>query len=640
MSLKHAIASLAIVLLSAGLVLVAGRWLPLIRGAENATYDVRMARLGAAMPQSEHIVLVTVTESTLAQFPYRAPLDRAFLADLLEHLGAVGVGAIGLDILLDQPTEPAKDARLAKVLAASPVPIIAITGDQRDGLTAAQQSYIDTALGALTAAFASLPGDVSDGGVRRHDPVRIGPDGPQRSLAAALAAIVGVDPPETSFHLGYRGRPDASTPPFATYPAEAASLLPDDWLAGKLVLIGADLPHADRIRTPFSIAGASDMAGVEAHAHALDHMLEGRAAPRLGVRGIVVLLLAAALAGVVVVSLAMPLWAMLLLGAALLAGYWVSAFAGYAAGWPLLPVIQPSLGFLLAAGLGSAVLTRRERARRRFLRQAFAHYVSPAVVDRLAADPSKLALGGERREMTFLFTDISGFTRLTEALDPPVMVSLLNAYLDGMCRIVLESGGTVDKLVGDAVHAFFGAPDDQADHAARAVACALKLDAHAARFAAEQQAAGIAFGGTRIGVTTGPAIVGNFGGTVFDYTAHGDVVNTAARLEAANAALGTRICVAEATTRQCPDTLFRPIGVLGLRGKARSVAVFEPLAGSSAPAIDAYITAYGLLKARDTAARDAFQALAAAWPDDRLVARHLERLEAGETGVEMTIETK
>jgi len=640
MSLKHVFASLAIVLLSAALVLAAGRWLPLVRGAENATYDARVARLGVAMPQSEHIVLVTVTESTLAQFPYRSPLDRAFLADLIEHLGAVGVRAIGLDILLDQPTEPAKDARLAKALAASPVPIVAITGDRRDGLTAAQQSYLDATLGTVITAFASLPGDVSDGAVRRHDPSRSGADGPQRSLAAALAAIAGVNPPKTSFRLSYRGRPDAFTPPFAIYPAQAAALLPAEWLAGKLVLIGADLPHADRIRTPFSIGGAPDMAGVEAHAHALDHMIEGRTEPRLSERGIVALLLAAALAGVIVVSLAVPLWATLLLGAAVLAGYWVGAFAGYAAGWPLVPVVQPSLGFLLAAGLGSAVLTRRERARRRFLRQAFAHYVSPAVVDRLAADPSRLALGGERREMTFLFTDISGFTRLTEALDPPVMVSLLNAYLDGMCRIVLESGGTVDKLVGDAVHAFFGAPDDQTDHAARAVACALKLDSHAALFSAEQQAAGIAFGGTRIGVTTGPAIVGNFGGTVFDYTAHGDVVNTAARLEAANASLGTRICVAEATTKQCPDAIFRPIGVLGLRGKMRAVAVFEPLAEYSAPALEAYRAAYGLLEARDGGARVAFQALAAEWPDDRLVARHLERLEAGEAGVEMTIESK
>jgi len=640
MSLKHAFASLAIALLSAALILAAGRWLPLVRGAEDATYDARMARLAAAMPQSESIVLVTVTESTFTQFPYRSPLDRAFLADLIEHLGTAGVRAIGLDILLDQPTEPAKDARLAEALSASPVPIIAITGDQRDGLTAAQQEYLSAMLRTVRTAFASLPGDVSDGAVRRHDPTRTGSDGPQLSLAAALAEQVGGAPPANSFRLSYRAGPDKSTPPFATYPAEAVTLLPGGWLADKLILIGADLPHADRIRTPLSIGGAPNMAGVEAHAHALDHMLAGRAEPRIGLRGEGAVLLIAAVAGVAVVSLPAPIWVMLLLGVLSLAGYWLGAFAGYAAGSPLIPVVQPSLSFLLAAGLGSVVLTRRERIRRRFLRQAFAHYVSPAVVDRLAADPSRLTLSGERRNMTFLFTDISGFTRLTEALDPPVMVSLLNAYLDGMCRIVLESGGTVDKLVGDAVHAFFGAPDDQEDHAARAVACALKLDAHASRFSDEQHAAGIAFGGTRIGVTTGPAIVGNFGGTVFDYTAHGDVVNTAARLEAANAALGTRICVAEATTKQCPGIVFRPIGVLGLRGKTRSVAVFEPLAVGEAGKLDAYSAAYDLLEARDAAAHDAFKALAAQWPDDRLVARHLERLEAGEVGVDMTIDGK
>lgn len=640
MSLKPVLSGLAIVVLSAAIVLAAGRWLPLLRGAENATYDQRITRLAPSRPQSERIVLVTITESTLAQFPYRSPLDRGFLAQLIDRLGAAGVAAIGLDILLDQPTEPAKDTQLAAALAVAPVPIVAVTGDQRDGLTTAQKSYLEATLQLVDTAFASLPGDLHDGTVRSHDPVRSGPAGIQPSLAAALAASVGVAPPVASFRLGYRGRPDPSTPPFATYPAEAIALIPTEWLAGKLVLVGADLPHADRIRTPYSVGGAADMAGVEAHAHALDHILEGRAEPGLGAIGGALLVVAAAALGFAVVSLPAPVWLTLGLGAVVLAGGWIGAFTGYAAGWPLVPVVTPSLGFLLAAGLGSAVLSRHERAQRRFLRQAFAHYVSPAVVDQLAADPSRLALGGERREMTFLFTDISGFTRLTEALEPPVMVSLLNTYLDGMCRIVLESGGTVDKLVGDAVHAFFGAPDDQSDHAERAVACALKLDEHAVRFSAQQQAAGIAFGGTRIGVTTGPAIVGNFGGTVFDYTAHGDVVNTAARLEAANASLGTRICVSEATVRQCPDALFRPIGVLGLRGKTRTVAVFEPLGDGFAAGLDTYRAAYDLLEANDAAAHEAFRALAAAWPEDRLVARHLARLDAGETGVEMTIEGK
>ncbi len=640
MTIKQVLAGFVIIVSSAVLVLAAARWLPLVRGAEDATYDVRMARLGADMAQSDRIVLVMVTESTLAQFPYRSPIDRAFLADLIQTLGAAGVAAIGLDILLDQPTEPAKDKQLKEVLQTAPVPVIAVAGDHRDGLTDAQRVFLTDMLNGVTKAFASLPGDVSDGAVRRHDPARDGLEGPQLSLAAAIAAEAGVTPPDAPFRLNYRGRPDSETPPFATYPAQTVALLPADWLAGKLVLVGAGLPNSDRIRTPLSVGGAPDMTGIEAHAHALDHMLEGRADPRLSDWVEAMVLLVAAALGVAIIRLPLPLWATLSAGALLLAAFWLAAFAGYGAGGSLIPVVQPTIAFLFAAGVGSVVLTRQERARRRFLRQAFAHYVSPAVVDRLAADPSRLALGGERREMTFLFTDISGFTRLTEALDPPVMVSLLNTYLDGMCRIVLEAGGTVDKLVGDAVHAFFGAPDDQSDHAARAVACALKLDAHASRFSEEQQAAGIAFGGTRIGVTTGPAIVGNFGGTVFDYTAHGDVVNTAARLEAANASLGTRICVSEATTKQCPEVSFRPIGLLGLKGKARSVAVFEPLAQGSTQALEAYRAAYAKLKALDPAALAAFQALATQWPDDRLVARHLERLQAGETGVEMTIETK
>ena len=118
----------------------------------------------------------------------------------------------------------------------------------------------------------------------------------------------------------------------------------------------------------------------------------------------------------------------------------------------------------------------------------------------------------------------------TEGLEPEVLVRLLNEYLDGTCRIVLRHGGTIDKIVGDALHVMFNAPGDQPDHAERAVECALGLDEFCCRYAAGQRALGIHLGNTRIGVNTGETVVGNFGGaTRFDYTAHGDAINTAAR---------------------------------------------------------------------------------------------------------------
>ncbi len=135
---------------------------------------------------------------------------------------------------------------------------------------------------------------------------------------------------------------------------------------------------------------------------------------------------------------------------------------------------------------------------------------------------------------------------MVETLDLEIIAPLLNDYLGGMTEIVFAHGGTVVKIVGDAMHVLFGAPADQPDHAARAVACALELDAYAQAFRVRWLGRGIALGATRLGLSAGPALVGNFGGNnYFDYTAHGDTINTAARLESANKQLGTRICVGD-----------------------------------------------------------------------------------------------
>jgi len=190
-------------------------------------------------------------------------------------------------------------------------------------------------------------------------------------------------------------------------------------------------------------------------------------------------------------------------------------------------------------------------------------YFSPNLADELAENPEFLKLGGERRDLTFVFTDLAEFTPLVESLDPMVVVPLLNEYLDHMTQIVFRHGGTTEKIVGDAVHAIFGAPKEQADHAARGVACAMEIDEFAETFRKKKNAEGIALGVTRIGVHSGNAIVGNFGGDLFfDYTAHGDAINTAARLEGVNKYLGTRICVSDKVSEQIPDFQGRPVGTL------------------------------------------------------------------------------
>ncbi len=224
-----------------------------------------------------------------------------------------------------------------------------------------------------------------------------------------------------------------------------------------------------------------------------------------------------------------------------------------------------------------------------------------------------------------------------------MLVPLLNQYLDGLCGVMFKHGATIDKIVGDAVVSFFNAPIAQADHAARAVAAALEADAFGQAFVIDQAAKGLTVGITRVGVHSGMAVIGNFGGErFFDYTAHGDMVNTAARLESVNKHLGTRVCISGATAAGCPDVQFRPVGTLVLKGKKEGIDVFEPLQDGEAvtAAVAAYREAFDLMRDGDAGAREAFERIVEAHPDDPLARFHLRRLDNGESGTTIVMEEK
>ena len=228
-----------------------------------------------------------------------------------------------------------------------------------------------------------------------------------------------------------------------------------------------------------------------------------------------------------------------------------------------------------------------------------------------------------------MFTDITGFTALAESLDIEVLAALLHDYLSGMIGIVFAHEGTVAKIMGDALQVLFGAPDIQPDHAARAVACARALDEFAEATRARWHGQGVALGVTRIGVHSGPAIVGNFGADrFFDYTAYGDTINTAARLESANRITGTRVCISAATAGVNLDGM-RPVGDLVLRGRRGDLRVFS-LAGELN--IGDYLAAFRALEAGDQAALPAFAALVGRSVSDGLANFHLRRLLDGARG--------
>lgn len=283
---------------------------------------------------------------------------------------------------------------------------------------------------------------------------------------------------------------------------------------------------------------------------------------------------------------------------------------------------------------------RQRQARAERARESLSRYFSPNLAEQLASDASSLSLGGHRREVASLFTDIAGFTTLVESLDPNLLAELLNGYLVEMTGSVFRYEGTVAKIVGDAIHVLFGAPGDQPDHATRAVACALDLDAVSEAFRRRWQERGVRLGATRIGVHAGPAIVGNFGGgRFFDYTAYGDTINTAARLETANKALGTRICVSANVASHAENFRGRPVGDLVLRGKAEPLRAFEPLTehNFSDPVTAAYLDAFAKLERGDAGAIAAFASIVGLRSDDCLASFHLKRLLNGSSGTRIEL---
>lgn len=627
------------IILAAGLLPVGlVRFAPFLQGIENWVADYRIATRTPAQPQQPDLVIAAINEETLARFPYRSPIDRSFLAGLLRTLEAKGAKAILLDVLLDQPTEPAKDQELYDAIRALKIPLVISHGGAAEGLTDGQVAFINGFVPVEKRGYANLVKDNLDGTVRWIFPGKVTPDGQwQPGVVPALAELLGMTPSRELLPIAWRGRPDADTAPFRQFPAHAVPLLPGGWFKDKIVLVGADLSDRDRHITPFRTAFAGNagvIPGITIHAHALSQLLEGRQPPRQGLGLAMAAGLVAAILGLVLGLVEIALAVRLLLGLGIIAGFWLLAGPAFTSANILLPQIGPSLSVMLGLWLTDIWRGRRERDKRRFVQAAFTKYLSPVLLDDLMKDPSKLSIDPKRREMSYVFTDVAGFTTISEGMDATTLADVMNRYLDGMVKVVFAHGGMVDKFIGDAVFALFGAPRDMPDHAARAAACALDLDRFAQSFLAGETAAGRPFGITRIGVHSGPASVGNFGSEArFEYTALGDAVNTAARLEGLNKYFGTRVAMSGATAAQCPDIARRPIGRIVLKGKTEPIEVFQPLSAEEADSslIRRYAEAYALMAAGDPVAPALFAALAESHPEDGPTILHHARLARGES---------
>ncbi|MBW2972228.1 CHASE2 domain-containing protein, partial [Candidatus Woesearchaeota archaeon] len=378
---------------------------------------------------------------------------------------------------------------------------------------------------------------------------------------------------ETRYLINFIGRPES-------YPTYSFS----DILKGehskeefkdKIVLIGATAPDLhDDYFVPTS--GGKAMPGVEIHANTIQQMITGRdieVAPDWATMMTIIIVAV----GVALTVFYLPIWLSTLLSALIVIVYTFIAIFMFNAGIILNIVYVPAT-IIATYTLTMIYFYMSEKKSRQKVLGAFEKYVSKDVINHILEHPEKLKLGGEKRTITVFFSDIRGFTTISEKLSPEKLVHLLNEYLSEMTDIILRNNGVVDKYMGDAIMAFWNAPLDQPKHAERACITSLEMENRLKELQQKWKKDGVPHLEIGIGLNTGPAVVGNMGSYErFDYTAMGDTVNLGSRLEGLNKPYGTRIIISETTKKEIEGKPFlvRKLDLVAVKGKKEPIVIYE-----------------------------------------------------------------
>lgn len=566
--------------------------IPLAIEAERVLYDWRQVLTANKVDQDERIVQIVYTDETLAATGKRSPLDRTVLAKTLRRIDSFGPKAIGIDILIDQP-QP-EDPEIIAAFQSMKTPTFlafASASTASDKIMLWQQEFLEDfqkKIGNGNVHPASIMIQTDDDNVLRSWP-DIGKKAPPL-LPVAMSLGTGRDYESYDGRIGYRlqaivERPVFNTIPIDTFAEDALFENPQaaeifrQQIAGKYVFIGGHIQDIDIFETPLSRVRNEKMWGVETFAHMLAQILDGPPSPPIPdvqkwLGALVVILAASATAAsnarplytgsAIVVQFAIIIAVPFLLRLRGFDTHNVPAF-GWGAGW-----------FIAFAAVGSAARAVGSE-QRKFAQSALGKYLPRDIASEILRDPEALALHGEKREIFVVFTDLEGFTKLSHALDPEMVATLLNRYLDMLSDIVLQHGGTLDKFVGDAIVAFWGAPISRPDDGERAARAAYALYQAGEEFRRSVPDGVPAIGKTRVGLHHGEAIVGNFGGEGrIQYTALGDSMNTASRLESANKQLKSNVLVSREAAELSGLDWYRPLGKVVLRGRATPIEILEP----------------------------------------------------------------
>jgi adenylate cyclase len=378
--------------------------------------------------------------------------------------------------------------------------------------------------------------------------------------------------------------------PINTFDDPDYGYLYDGTFNNKIVLVGSTMPEdKDLFPVPIGVgryAGDNQLYGVEIHANVIQSFLDGRFIRRQGIGSTVLVVFVlsvftfAFVAGLKEIK---TRWSMLieLLGAAIMLAelvivYWIALRLFESNGY-LMSMVPPMLAVVVSYVASTVYHYVAERRLKTLIKSMFSTYVNPEVVNELLADPDKLRLGGERREMTVFFSDIENFTQIAEKLPPEALVGLLNDYLSEMTEIIIANEGTLDKYEGDAIVAFWGAPIPQSDHALHACRAAVAMQLRLRTLRDRWTLAGHPRLNVRIGINSGEMVVGNMGGGGrFDYTVIGDSVNLGARLEGANKMYQTNVIISESTYRYvASQVVARELDMLVVAGRSEPIRVYE-----------------------------------------------------------------
>jgi len=568
--------------------------LPGGRGIETAyldfLYTMKEPRL------AEDVIVVAIDEASFAELNQQWPWPRSLHGNLIDELFKQGAKAVAFDVIFAEPSTSVEDVLLARAIKRWPAIVMAVDISVQEQ-THFIQEIVVRPTGKLQLkndqqGFINIPLDV-DGIVRHSNNTK----GDMYSLSLGAVKKSGLcceaKIESISYQLNYLG-PPGSIPSVSYYQAlDADKYLNKGVFVNKIVFVGLQLNTSvdptkatpDRFSVPYTRWGYGHMSGVEIHASSAQNMIDNSSIIDLSGGGYDLAVAILSLFFAVFFIFIVPSLGLGLIGIISLV-LLVSSVSLFMTQHTYLPVLSGLIP-LFSAYMTSPILRYLNSVReRRFIQTAFSSYLSPSIVKQLIKHPETLQPGGKKVEVSVLFLDIAGFTSLSEQYEPEVMVGIMNNILSSITNIVIRHEGSIDKFIGDAVMAVWGAPIEVHDHACKACRAALEIQSMLDILSKEEKKASGADISARIGINSGEVIAGNIGGSQrFDYTVQGNVVNVASRLEGINKYYSTRIMLGENTQQMLSANFtIRLIDKVRLKGKKQAISIYQLAEDTSANA--------------------------------------------------------